>query len=314
MTRPKTYDEQQLLVAASLYYIDGLNQSEIAERFSVSRPTVVRMLKEIREQGLIEIKLTKELPHTRVLAAEIESQYTNAGLARVIVVDENDLSKKRVVARAAAAYLQKTVRDSDVLGVGWSTTLAHLTSFLTAPDHHPKMIVQLAGATGGVFGSNSQEISIQLSQTVSAPVSQLASPIFLANEGARNTVLQDRGVQETIEHFASCTIAIIGIGDVLDSSTLLQSGYLTRTDIARLADAGSVGDVLVNFFDAQGDKVKTPWDRLRVSADLQQIKNINNVVAVVAGATKLAAVKGALTGGYVNTLIIDLELAKALTQ
>lgn len=314
MTRTKTYAEDQLLIVASLYYIDGLNQNDIAKRFRVSRPTVVRMLKEVRERGLIEIKLTKKLPHTRILAAEIESRYADSNLTEVIVVDENDLSKKRVVARAAAAYLEKTILDTDILGVGWSTTLADLHSFIVKPNCHPKMIVQLAGATGSIFGSNSQEISINLSQTMHAPVSQLASPIFLANENARDAILKDRGLQETIALFSKCTVAIIGVGDISNGSTLIKSGYLTKTDMAALTKSGVAGDILVHFFDQTGLEVETSWDKLRISASLDQVKNIANVVAVSAGAVKSTAVKAALKGGYINTLIIDLSLAEALVK
>jgi len=314
MTRPKTYDEEQLLIIASLYYIDGLNQNDIAKRFRVSRPTVVRMLKEIRERGLIEIKLTKKLPHTQILAAEIESRYADSNLAEVIVVDENDLTKKRVVARAAAAYLEKTILATDILGVGWSTTLAHLHSFIVKPNYCPKMIVQLAGATGSIFGSNSQEISINLSQTMHAPVSQLASPIFLANQNARDAILMDKGVQKTIDLFSKCTLAIIGVGDISNRATLIKSGYLSKADMADLTKCGAVGDILVHFFNETGTEVTTSWDKLRMSASLDQVKNIKNVVAVSAGAAKSIAVDSALTGGYINTLIIDLSLAKALLK
>ena len=314
MPRRKTYDEQQLLIVASLYYIDGLNQNDIAKRFRVSRPTVVRMLKEVRERGLIEIKLTKKLPHTRILAAEIESRYADSNVTEVIVVDENDLSKKMVVARAAAAYLEKNILETDILGVGWSTTLAHLHTFITKPNYHPTMIVQLAGATGSIFGSNSQEISINLSQTMHAPVSQLAAPIFLANENARDAILKDRGLQETIALFSKCTLAIIGVGDISNRSTLIKSGYLSKSDMTNLTKCGVVGDILVHFFDDTGLEVETSWDKLRISASLDQVKNIANVVAVSAGAAKSTAVKAALKGGYINTLIIDLSLAKSLLK
>lgn len=314
MTRPKTYGEQQLLVAASLYYIDGINQDEIAKRFKVSRPTVVRMLKEVREQGLVEIKLTKELPHTRIIGAEIESKFAASGLEQVIVVDEHDLSNKEVVARAASVYLENNIRDSDVLGVGWSTTLSHLATFYEKTSNQPKKIVQLAGAAGGVFGSNSQEISIRLSQAMMAPVNHLASPIFLANEVARNAIVQDRGVQETIALFSKCTIAIIGVGEVSKNSTLVKSKYLKASDMKEIESNGGVGDLLANFYREDGSEIDTSWNQLRVSASLDQIKKIDNVVAVSAGANKAKAVIGALKGGYINTLIIDLELANELVN
>lgn len=41
--------------AARLYYVDELNQAAIAERLTVSRPTVSRLLAEARRVGIVQI-------------------------------------------------------------------------------------------------------------------------------------------------------------------------------------------------------------------------------------------------------------------
>ncbi len=49
--------EAQLSNIALLYYGEGLTQGEIAKRMKVSRTTVVNMLRESRELGIVEIRV-----------------------------------------------------------------------------------------------------------------------------------------------------------------------------------------------------------------------------------------------------------------
>ncbi|NEU34530.1 transcriptional regulator, partial [bacterium LRH843] len=51
MTRVTLRDDAPYIEAAWLYYHDGLNQNEIAERMRISRASVVNYLNEARARG-----------------------------------------------------------------------------------------------------------------------------------------------------------------------------------------------------------------------------------------------------------------------
>jgi DNA-binding transcriptional regulator LsrR (DeoR family) len=314
MATAKSNSEYYLLKAASLYYIEGLSQSEIAERIGVSRPTVVRMLRQAREQGLVEIKITKSLPQSTAIATEIESTFKHCGLQEVIIIDEADLSPKEVVARAAGKYLQRTLRDHHVLGIGWSTTLLHVPSHFSPTRYRPSRIVQLAGSAGGEYGSNSYEIASRLSHKLEVPLEHIPAPVILATKEARDILQKDPTIRKTLSHAKECNFGVVGIGVVTKDSTLINSGYLKKKDIEQLAKQGAVGDILAHYYDKDGNEVDAPWDNRRISVDLKQIQKIDNLVAVAAGTEKAQAVKGALKGGYINTLITNMKLAEALLE
>ena len=109
-----------------------------------------------------------------------------------------------------------------------------------------------------------------------------------------------------------CTIALVGIGTSDDSSTMVTSGYLEHDEIVRAAMAGAVGEILLQYFDADGNFVEMPWQQRVISQSLDVLKGIPNLVLVAAGEEKAAAVAGALHTGMVNTLVIDSELAVAV--
>jgi DNA-binding transcriptional regulator LsrR (DeoR family) len=51
-----------------------------------------------------------------------------------------------------------------------------------------------------------------------------------------------------------------------------------------------------------------------VTLGAEQLRGIPEVIAVVTGATKEAAVRAALCGGLVHSLVVDAELARALLR
>ncbi|MCX5955604.1 MAG: ECF-type sigma factor, partial [Cyanobacteria bacterium] len=50
-----TYPDEQLRVAARLYYLDGVSQTEVAKMVRVSQAKVSRLLAIARERGIVRI-------------------------------------------------------------------------------------------------------------------------------------------------------------------------------------------------------------------------------------------------------------------
>jgi deoxyribonucleoside regulator len=75
-----------------------------------------------------------------------------------------------------------------------------------------------------------------------------------------------------------------------------------------------VGDILFHFLCKDGTLADLEFDRRVVSIPLEKLKNIPWVVGVAGSARKAEIVKAALRGGYINVLITDVGLAKALLE
>ena len=116
MPREKNNDEL-ILKAATLYYTNGNTQDQIAKKFGFSRPTVVRLLKQARQKGFVEIKITRKLPHATHLETLIENEFASDNLLEVIVVENYDNDAKAAVAERAAQYLSQNLRQDHILGI-----------------------------------------------------------------------------------------------------------------------------------------------------------------------------------------------------
>lgn len=305
-------NQDLLLKIAWLYYMEGLTQGEIAQRVSLSRPTIVRMLQQAREEGLIEIRLTRPLPQTTILETELEKTFAAYGLREVIVANVTSEQPKVAVAQAAGNYLQRVLRSNDILGVGWSTTLSYIPVYFTPGQYTPARIVQLVGSVGKMPGANAYEIAIQLGTLLNAPVEHMPAPVIVESAAVREALLRDPTTRRTMEWARQCNLGLVGIGEVSADSTMIQTNYLTAQDLKEVAEKNGVGDILSRYYDINGQEVPTHWQDRIMGLDLAEVSQIDNLIGVAAGVEKSLAVLGALRGGYINTLVVDIPLAQEL--
>jgi len=311
-----TKSETLIVKAASLYYITGLTQEQIAKQFGVSRPTVVRMLKKAVDEGYVEIRMTKKLPRTMELETQLQAKYSVNRLNHIIVVesDGNDEDAKTAVGIAAAEYLEQNLKKDHILGIGWSSTLTHIPKYIKKVKTSPQRVVQLGGFLQGLGTANAQNISIQLGNVLNTAVETIPAPVLLENSMVCQALLKDISVANTMKWVAKCNIGLVGIGVATKQSTLVQAGYLKEIEVEKVNKQGAEGEVLSHYFDKEGKEIVTPWFDRMVSVDLETLKNIDNLVGVAAGKDKAKAVNSVIKSDIISTLVIDVALAEALQE
>lgn len=110
-------------------------------------------------------------------------------------------------------------------------------------------------------------------------------------------------------------IAIVGIGILEPSQLLKTSGNYYHEDMLNvLASRGAVGDICLHYYDKEGRAVLQEDEDPVIGMDLDKIRKCPNVVALAGGIEKIAAIKGALTGKYIDILITDYPTARMLVK
>lgn len=79
-----------------------------------------------------------------------------------------------------------------------------------------------------------------------------------------------------------------------------------------LRRGGAVGDVCLRFFDAEGKPVITPLNERVIGIPLEKLQRVSRTVGIAGGRRKLAAIRGALMGRWINVLITDRFTAEQL--
>jgi DNA-binding transcriptional regulator LsrR (DeoR family) len=311
-------DELRLLATVGrLYYEHGLRQPEIAAQLDLSQATVSRLLKRAQDEGIVRI--TVGVPNGVFPELE-ESLQATYGLKRAIVVDtlEGDAQVLRDLGAAAAHYVESTLRDGDIVGISsWSSTLlAMVDAMHNLPVKVHAQVVQILGGVGNPGAEvHANTLTQRLGKLVNGQGIFLPVPGVVGTAESRGVLLDDPYVKSTLDLFDRVSIALVGIGAIEPSKLLASSGNVfAPEEIALLRERGAVGDICLHFFDQQGAPVITALDARVISMSLRQLRGVKRAVGIAGGSRKLAAIRGALAGGWINVLITDRFTAERLVH
>jgi DNA-binding transcriptional regulator LsrR (DeoR family) len=311
-------DELRLLArVARLYYGQGLRQSEITERLNVHQSTVSRLLKRAEKEGIVRISFSMPSGLYPELEEELQTAF---GLREAIVVDAMEAEDQiaRDLGAAAAFYLETTLKPTDVVGISsWSASLlAMVEAMHPNPRAAGARVVQILGGIGNPGAEvHATHLTRRLANLVSGTATLLPAPGAVGSADAKRVMLKDRYVQEATALFKSVTLALVGIGAIEPSKLLASSGNVfSPHELKSLSARGAVGDICLRFFDVAGVPVQTPLNDRVISIELAQLKQVRRVVGIAGGKRKTAAIRGALSGGWINMLITDRGTAERLLQ
>jgi lsr operon transcriptional repressor len=299
-------EEQLLAKVAWYYYLDGLTQGEIADRVGLSRIKVSRLLDKGRQSGIIQLTINSPYEGSFRLQQQLCERF---GLedARVVPALDGGVPRERV-AQAASQLLARKLDTDGLLAVGFgavvTSTLQRLIPVITARD------ISIVGLTGGVhnymdgIGFRRERGSVYLIPT---PL-RVTAPSVVA--GLRD----EPQVREVIAMAETAKLALIGIGAVDRQATLVEKGYCTAAELDRYVRQGAVGDVLGYFYDTDGRILDLDLHRQMVSLPPENLKRLPTVIGAAAGPNKVAPIRGALAGGWLDVLVTDEPTAEALLQ
>jgi DNA-binding transcriptional regulator LsrR (DeoR family) len=301
---------------AQLYFIEKETQATISRRLNLSQPTISRLLKRAQDEDIVRI--TVNLPRGTFFDLERKLRETY-GLAEAIVVEAAETSEDSIlsaIGAAAAHYVETTLQDGEVIGLSsWSASLLRLVDNLNAPRARASRVIQLLGGTGdpGVE-KHATRLTLRMAQITGAEPRLLSAPGLTRSTEAREILVQDPYVRDTLAQFADITLALVGIGALEPSQMLADSGNrLSPEELREVGEAGAVGDMGLRFFDRTGAKVRSSCDERIIGIDLPQLRTIPRVVAVAGGPRKVEAIRAAMLGRWVSILVTDDRTASALT-
>ncbi|WP_228374283.1 sugar-binding transcriptional regulator [Demequina phytophila] len=298
---------------ARMYHEQGLRQADIASELHVSQPRVSRLLKRAVEAGIVRTTVSEPTGVFTDLESRLEKDF---GLVEAVVVDAGGDDEIRALGSAAASYLETTLIGGDRIGISsWSSSLlAAVDSLRPFTTQVASTVVQLVGGVGeSRVQVEATRLLTGLANATGAEPIFLPAPGLLGSVAARDSLMADASVLTVASHWPQLTMALVGIGTTEPSPLLASSGNaIADADQEALRGVGAVGDVCLRYFDADGEPVRTEFDERVIGISPEALRAIPRRIAVAGGARKLPAVRAALTGGWVNVLITDVDSARAL--
>lgn len=296
---------------AWMYYVEEMTQNAIAEALGIGRITVVRLLAEARAMNEVRISLNRESAGLARLEIELQKAY---GLPEVIVAPISGASAdpRPVVAAAAGDYLSSLLRPDMKIGLGWGRTLLKALGFLVERPAPRVSVVSLLGGITRAKAANPAEFAWQFSRLFMADCFLVAAPAIVDSAATKRALIERCGLKDIFDLARSLDAVVVSVGSTrLDSSTEFY-GNVTPEELGELRDMGAVGDILYNFFDADGHLVRHPLNERSMSAPISYLQAAPVRALVSGGLDKVEALAGAFRLLRPTVLITDEVTAGAL--
>jgi deoxyribonucleoside regulator len=305
--------EDALKVARMYYHLD-LTTADIGQQLGVARPTVSRLLSWARAHGLVEFRVLDHRQRQLRLESRLEQVH---GVAEVKVVpahpDTTVDERQDLVTRFAAHYLNGLLGPGMTVSIAWGATVSRLAQRLIPKPLTGVDVVQLNGSGNSGQGiTYAADIIAAFAENFHARSHLLPVPAYFDDPRTKEAMFRERAISRVRELADRADVALFSIGVPDADSYIYRAGYVERGDLAALQRQGAVGDIATVFFRSDGSYLDLAMNERSSGPDLAALGARRASVCIVAGEKKADAVRAALAGGFMNTLIIDEPTARLL--
>lgn len=300
----------KIILIANLYYKSKMSQQEIAKKLNISRPWVSKLLARAEELQIVKIEVASPFTGNSALERALMDKYL---IPHVSVVKTED-NAKDYVALAAANYFISHLKPEDIVGVGWGNAVSRFVSQLH-PLHFPDtQIVPLAGSFGSTFDILPNYNTIQLAEIIGGTANVLHTPATCSSLEEYETLMANQHTRDLIHMAEHADIVLVGIG-TFETSIMPKYGILNDDEIDALKKKHALGDVALQYLDANGNRVDIDATRRMIKADIFEINNNSRItIGIAEGLNKTDIIDVALSLKLISAFFTDEQTALSLLE
>ena len=161
---------------------------------------------------------------------------------------------------------------------------------------------------------HANSLAEQMSRFYDGTFVPLHAPARVSSRQIRDELMKEESLSSAIGLFGKLDAALVGIGYPNDHSAIQATGYFKENEMESLIERKAAGELCMQFYDETGDTAPFRSDNNVVGIDIHRLRKVPRSVGIAGGAEKLPAIRGAVQGRYINTLITDVRCASALAS
>lgn len=311
----KNEDRKLLIQIAQMYYEKDMTQSQISKELGIYRTTISRMLKKMRDDGIVKITIHYDIGEHVTLEKQLKDRF---GLKEAVIVpvdhEQPEQVKLQAVGQACARLLDRVVKNKDVVGFSWGSSLAAVVNGLEPSGKPDVLCVPIIGGPSGKLESqyHVNTICYQAALKMKAKSMMIDVPAFMERKETRDDILASRYFQEFAEAWSRITIAVFGIGSLALTGKSTWRAFYGDAAADELEYGRVAGDICSRFFDRNGVPVHTGLSDRVIAIHLDRLKKTRYSIGVAESLEKVSGIIGALNGGYMNVLVTTEETARSI--
>ena len=124
------YEESLMVKAAWYYYFENMTQQAIADRLSISRMRVIKLLETARQTGVIQVRLRSDGVAMVEQSRQLIEKYNLKDVFLIPETDRDGGHPNESIARAGAMYIADRLGDNACINVGYGDTLSRTLNHL----------------------------------------------------------------------------------------------------------------------------------------------------------------------------------------
>ncbi|MHA6644062.1 sugar-binding transcriptional regulator [Mesorhizobium sp. A623] len=299
--------------AAWLYYVDQLNQSEVARAMNVSRASVVNYLQEARETGLVTVQIDHQAFARTLISRKLVERYSLSSAAVIPDLDREDTDRR--IGEAAGRLLASMIELDDTIGVAWGRTVLAAARSISGPRHARNVsVVQLCGSSTGTSDFSPEFCTSLMANRLGARCINLLAPAIVSSERLHEELMREPMLVNQFRMIRAAGKVIFGIGDIGPDSTYVRTEISDAASIAGMIDQGAVGVIIGRLIGVEGRPLPSPLESRTIGITLDELKAVPVRICAAGGSHKIEAIRAGLRGGYATHLVTDMATARVLLE
>jgi deoxyribonucleoside regulator len=309
-------DDRIIARVAEMFYLHGVSQYEIAQKFSFSKAKVCRIIKEAKKRNIVTFSVKKFEKIKIDLEEKMEVRF---GLKEAIIYPDSDLNDYdeniifKEIGLLGSGFLKRIIKDETNIALTWGKTLYYMIKNVSLDK---KYKVNVFSTLGGVSLTKAEYQNNNLVQMLSERLGGKSYPIYLPlvleRPEHKDMFLKENNIRKVIGGSSNIDYYFAGLGTISENSRMYTLGGFGLEFLKSLSTKDIAGEIGLNFFDTEGNFINTGIEDRTINMGIDEIRKIKNKVILCFGPEKVLPLKALLHAGIIDVLVTDSVTAESL--
>lgn len=287
------------------HYLEGINVSELGNKYNMSRYKVIKCLEEAKEKQIVTIQITS--PYSK--HDELELFFKRHFQTNVHVMQDvaNPSNQEAQFFQFVADHVQEQLAAANVVSLAWGDTMYRVIDKFKKRSQEDLIFTQFIGEFGKYNSlAGSLRLVQKAAETYHAKYVTLSAPVYIINDLTREALSLEPGLAETLNIAKSSDVLLTGIGTPASIEAVPIWNQYTKSLFPDLTN--HAGFLYGRPYNDQGHFLMPEWDKT-FGLNISDILGIPIRMGVCHSKFKAHACLGALKGNLLTHLFLDEKTA-----
>lgn len=299
-------EKLQLLVSvAKLYYVENMNQNEIASLLGVSRPLISKYLQEAKNLGVVKIEINDLFASNEdeEITEKICEKFHLKSFHVIPASTNKDINDQMFVDYVTNYFFDFHV-DNSLVGLGWGSVIGSCIAKMDSEERKRKLMGKVIPIIGNAPISfrnyHTNELVRMLAEKTGLKAEYLYAPVICANDSERDIFMDTEQVKTMFKKYEQLDYAILQVRNFPSVPDLATEARFEK----KLHEQHAVGMILGYYYDIDG-KVITSSHDYSIQIPIEDLKKTPDTIAIINARVKANAAIGALKLGLFDEVLIS---------